>query len=312
MRDESCSKVEGSIKVSYLLRFSRSVDRLFSISIPVIPSRSPVIPIRNRLDVIRSSSRPLEPTDYLWKQSRESPTLWQRRALANEVMWLARPKDSRDLFLYASLALMSPILRSTLSFAAESAGQRLRYEVPELALNGAYQRDGKAYYMQYQTSQAREDVNEWVKRTSAFNFGEQCKGFEHLRENILKKRGHDADNVFLFTHAQVEAGNFVLVSNIQLMIYVDHQVTDRIGAQILPGRYLLLLASSITTSSNPPEFQLNWEESHNNLSVPWICLMNDNQALSGTTYNENASWNQDIFAEQMVILHHFSQLPGLS
>lgn len=258
-----------------------------------------------------SSSRPLEPTDYEWKQSRESPTLWQRRALANETMWLARPKDSRDLFLYASLALKSPILRSTLSFAAESAWQQLRYEVPELALNGACQRDGKAY-MQYQTPQTQEDVSEWVERTSAFNLGEQCQDFEHLRENVLKKRGHDADNMFLFTHAQVGARNFVLVSNVQLMIYVDHQVTDGVGARFLLGRYLLLLASSITTSSNPPEFQLNWEESHNNLSVPWICLMNDNQALSGTTYNENASWNQYILAEQMVMLHHVSGLPRLS
>jgi 15-O-acetyltransferase Tri3 len=255
-------------------------------------------------------SQPLVPADYQWKQSRKSPELWQRRALANEAMWLARPKASRDLFLFTSLVLRSPILRSTLKFAAESAWQQLRYEVPELALKGACQREGKAY-MQYQTPQTQEDVSEWVERTSAFDWGEQRQDFEDLLEKILKKRGHNAENVFLFSHVQTSAGNFVLVNRVQLMIYVDHQVTDGIGARILLGRYLLLLASSITTSLNPPEFRFNWEESYNNLSAPWICLMNDNQALSGTKYNENALWNQDILGEQMVMLHRLNELPQL-
>jgi hypothetical protein len=254
-----------------------------------------------------SSSGHLEPADYLWKQSRDSSTVWQRRALANEAMWLSRPKDSRELFLYASLVLKSSTLGSALSSAAKFAWKQLRYEVPELVLNSTCQR-GWREFMQYKTPQTQE-VSRWVERTSAFDFGQQCQDFEYLRTKILQKiRANDVDNVFLFLHAQVKDGNFVSVSSIQLMIYVDHQVTDGIGARILLGRYLLLLASSITNPADPPGCKFDWQESQNKLSSPWICLMDANQLLSGIKYNETTLRNQVILAERMVIWNPLRRL----
>jgi hypothetical protein len=257
-----------------------------------------------------TSVRSLESADYQWKrllsqgsrdgqqQSRESPTLWQRRPLANEAMWLARPKDSRDLFVYASLNFKSPILRSRLSSAIESAWKQVRFDVPELELTTRTSVEDGNRYMQYQTPLNEEDVDKWVKRTSTFEFAVQCQGFGSLRKKTLeKKRRHDLDNIFLFSQAVVQAENFVLVYKLQLMIYVDHLITDGIGARILLGRYLSHLASSISTSF---QFKPNWLENHDRLSPPWICLMDSKQKLSGTEYEKNALWNQDIILNHMV------------
>jgi hypothetical protein len=133
--------------------------------------------------------------------------------------------------------LQSPIFHSRLISASKSAWQQLRYEAPELVLNGIYERDGKAY-MQYQTPQTQEDIRQWAERTSAFDFGEQRQDFEDLQEKVLYNiRGQDADNVFLFLHAQNKDRDFLPASSIQLMLYVDHQVVDGIGARILEPRY---------------------------------------------------------------------------
>jgi hypothetical protein len=215
-------------------------------------------------------------------------------------MWFAKPKNSREIFVSASLALQSPLLPSTLVSASKSAWQQLRYEIPDLVLNGVHQRDGKAY-LQYHTSETQDDVSRWVERTTAFDFEEHRSDFEDLREKaVQKKRGRGADNVFLFSHAEIVGGGCLPVSSIQLILYVDHQVTDGIGARILLGRYLLLLASSIITSSNPPDCKFNWEEGYKQLSLPWICLMNENQALSGVKYEETVLLNQDILTKKMV------------
>jgi hypothetical protein len=245
-----------------------------------------------------TSFDPIDPDEYRWRSSRDSPKVWRRRPLANESMWLARPKDSRDIFVYASLALKSPIILSTLCSAAESAWQHLRYDVPELVLTtGTYPKDGKAY-IQYQSPRTQEEVDQWVERTSTFTVGEQRQDFEDMRESILqKRRDHNTDNVFLFSHAQVAAENFIRVSQLQFMIYVDHLISDGIGARILLGRYLLLLTFIISTSFR---FKPGWQENYNILSPPWVCLMNCNQELSGNKYNKRVSWNQDILTEQMV------------
>jgi 15-O-acetyltransferase Tri3 len=249
-----------------------------------------------------ASFDPIDPDEYRWRSSRDSPKVWRRCPLANESMWLARPKDSRDLFVYASLAFKSPIILSALCSAAKSAWQHLRYDVPELVLTtGTSPKDGKAY-VQYQPPRTQEEVDQWVERTSTFTIGEQRQDFEDLRGRILqKRRGHHTDNVFLFSHAQFAAENFIRVSRLQLMIYVDHLITDGIGARILLGRYLSLLTFIISTSFR---FEPSWQENHNVLSPPWICLMNCNQELSGNTYTKRVSRNQDILTSQMVISPH--------
>jgi hypothetical protein len=172
-----------------------------------------------------ASFDPIIPDEYRWKSSSDSPKLW-RRPLANEAMWCERPKDSRDLFVYASLTFKFPIFCNTLSTAIGATWQRLRHDVPALVLTtGTDSKDGKRC-IQYQSPQNQEEVNQWVERTSALAFGAEQQDFEYLRSRCLsKKRSNHADNVYLFSHAQFAAESHILVSGLQFMIYVDHLIT---------------------------------------------------------------------------------------
>jgi hypothetical protein len=169
---------------------------------------------------------PIIPGEYRWKSSSNSPKLWRRRPLANEAMWCERPKDSRDLFVYASLTFKFPIVRNTLSTAIGATWQRLRHDVPALVLRtGTDPKDGKRC-IHYQSPQNQEEVNQWAVRTSAFAVGAEQQNFEDLRSRVLsKKRSNHADNVYLFSHARFAAESLILVSGLQVMIYLDHLIT---------------------------------------------------------------------------------------
>lgn len=178
-----------------------------------------------------ASFDPIIPGEYRWKSSSDSPKLWRRQPLANEAMWCERPKDSRDLFVYASLTFRFPIAHSTLSTAIGTSWQRLRHDVPELVLTtGTDPKDGKRC-TQYQSPQHQEEVNQWAVRTSTFAFGAEQQNFEYLRSRILSRtRSNHADNVYLFSHAQFATESFALVSGLQLMIYLDHLITVNLNA----------------------------------------------------------------------------------
>lgn len=184
---------------------------------------------------------PIFPGEYRWKSSPDSQKLW-RRPLANEAMWCERPKDSRDLFVYASLTFKFPIVRNTLSKAIGAAWQRLLHDVPALVLmTGTDPKDGKRCIL-YQSPQNQEEVNQRAVRTSAFAFGAEQQSFEDLRSRVLsKKRSNHADNVYLFSHARFAAESLILVSGLQVMIYLDHLVT--VSLHSISIMFLLLQSS---------------------------------------------------------------------
>jgi hypothetical protein len=295
--DESCSKVEGTSEVTILIKVSASAQALSSSFLPCIPCQASVIHLIGIFMML--SVRSLKRADYNWEPSKESPSIWQRRPLANEVIWLARPKDSRDLFVYASLSFTAPVLRNKLKSASESAWKQVRFDVPELVLTTGTNLKTGDFYMQYQTPQSEEDVDQWIKRTSVFEFGQQRECFSWLRRSISSwKRNHESENAMLFSLAYINAENSALVHNLQIMIYVDHLITDGIGARILLGRYLSHLAYSISTSV---QFKLNWQENHARLSPPWTCCTNPEQEYFGAKYEKDALWNQDVMTSRMVV-----------
>ncbi|KAH9214188.1 hypothetical protein DL95DRAFT_446705 [Leptodontidium sp. 2 PMI_412] len=249
----------------------------------------------------------LNPSHYTWQQSPQDPSLWQRRALSNECMWLPRPKDLHELFTCTSIALNSPIPRPTLDSAAARAWQILRFQVPELALttHASCSKDGagagdRAVYMQYRPPQSQVEVDAWIDWTSHFECGRDVQEFKGLRAKVLlMKRGHDSDKTFLLLRAQNQNESNDFVKNVQIMLYVDHQVTDGTGIKIVLGKYLSILASAL---NNPPEIlqdEIKWEESYKNLSPPWIQHMNEDQVTSGPEYNEMAARNRDNILEKL-------------
>ncbi|KAE8453422.1 hypothetical protein EG329_010283 [Mollisiaceae sp. DMI_Dod_QoI] len=240
---------------------------------------------------------PLKPESYLWKPISHEPLVWQRPALAGECMWIPRPKELRELFVCSSLTLNSPIPRETFNARVRQAWRLLRFKVPELGVSTTCGEDGKLY-MQYHTPKNQE-VEEWIDRTHYCQSGEYKRDFEIVRGTLLAiKQGRNSDNSLLLSRAIHEKGA-ELVKHSQIMICVDHQVADGIGARILFGKFLALLASSLGIGPVAAETEIKWEDSYHNLSQPWICFMNADQILSGSKYEETAANNREVLLNQM-------------
>jgi len=120
---------------------------------------------------------------------------------------------------------------------------------------------------------------------------------------ILQGTGHASDNAFMLLRAEVSDESEELVTSVQtvqIIICLDHLITDGIGTRILFGKYLSLLALSLNKPSNATAKEHNWDDSHKNLSVPFICVMNHDQITSGPQYEKIAAWNRVVLLEKMV------------
>ncbi|KAH7346548.1 15-O-acetyltransferase Tri3-domain-containing protein [Rhexocercosporidium sp. MPI-PUGE-AT-0058] len=248
-------------------------------------------------------SSPLNPSSCAWEQSSQDSSLWQRRALSNECMWLPRPKDLHELFICTSITINSPIPRPTLDSAATRAWQILRFQVPELAAHAACSKDGaedRVVYMQYQTPHSQAEVDAWIDRTRHSEAGRDLHDFGSLRAKVLvKKHKHVSDKAFILLYSQARGDSRDLVENVQIMLYVDHQVMDGTGIKIVLGKYLSLLASTINKPGEILHGEIKWEESYKNLSIPWIQHMNEDQVISGPKYEQTVAWNRDIILGKM-------------
>ena len=77
------------------------------------------------------------------------------------------------------------------------------------------------------------------------------------------------------------------------------QITDGIGIRILLGRYLSLLSEAYRVNILAKK-EINWEDSAQNLSHPWISILNKEQVHSGPDYEGRAERNREIVFEKMV------------
>lgn len=241
------------------------------------------------------------PERYHWQQISVKPSIWQRPALAGECLWTQRPKELREIFVCSSLTLNVPIPRRTFNTRLRDAWRLLRFQVPELGLNAVCSASGKISLQYHDISD--EEAQQWVNRTHSCQSGSHEQDFEHLRKTLhadMEKCGSVADNAFLLSSAISEHG-LELVTHTQIMICIDHQISDGIGTRIIFGQFLALLASSLGSGLDTTETDIKWEDSHQNLSQPWITCMNEHQLVSGSLYKEAAVHNQDVILDRMVL-----------
>lgn len=247
---------------------------------------------RHQVDILASSS-------YKWEKLLDLPPAWQRKALSGEWMWIPRPKEQHEIFIWGSFTLGESFISGTLSSAARLAWRHLRFEVPEIGVRANHGQDGKAY-MRYIPPQSNEEVDQWVDRTMMLRFGHTQSSFEDLRVKTLQmKRDLDFEQAFSCLQCRVEPGRDEFVESADFMLNFDHQITDGIGARILTGRFLSLLASALS-KPDAMSITIDWEKSANNLSLPWIGLMNKEQVLSGRDYEDISNSNRDFILNKMV------------
>ncbi|KAF4610365.1 hypothetical protein G7Y89_g15755 [Cudoniella acicularis] len=207
---------------------------------------------------------------------------------------VSRAKDVHEMFISGSLTLVNPLPAPTLRSAAQNAWLSLRFDVPELEVSAVSGQDNRAY-MHYQTPKTSDEANAWPERTAMFEHGKESLDSESLRENILLKKGENNDPAFLLVYSKLTGDE--VVTDFHVMLNLDHQITDGIGARILLGKYLSLLVSSLLKtrvfSSD------DWKHSGENLSPPWISILNQDQVTSGPEYGETVAWNKKVLLERM-------------
>lgn len=220
-------------------------------------------------------------------------------------MWIHRPREYHELFLGGSLGLFCPSAISSINLAAEIAWRRLRFEVPELVLSAWIDDGGGRGHLDHQVTVDGDEVSHWVGNTLLFSRLQQ-PGFEGLKQEVLERKGnHDSYQACLLLHVSQEKGGNC-ASVISFILNAHHQITDGIGIRILLGKYLSLLSTELHMEANSSKSPLNWADSAKNLSVPWITIMNKDQAISGSDYEREVAWNQEVLTKRMVKKRFYS------
>jgi hypothetical protein len=244
----------------------------------------------------------LDATAYSWKQIEGNSLHWRRRALGPESTWMLKTKDYREIFVSGSLILEIPVSISKFTEAAQKAWIDLRFEIPDIAVTTIIG-DDEDTYMEYRELEDEAEIRSWLERTAIVEYGSSMLSFQELRDKLmLSKRLNNTDSTYIIIHSTPETEIDNSVRSCQLMLNVDHQISDGIGARILFGKFLSVLSKSL--GEEPRNFLDGQTESRNGnrLSVPWIEVMNDEQVLSGPEYEKLVGANKHYLSKLVIIL----------
>ena len=213
------------------------------------------------------------------------------------------------MFLSGTLIFHQRTSSEALTAAAESAWRQLRFKHPQLVARAAYLA-GEAY-MFCEIPEKHREVDAWVSQTISVGQSVQKLGFPALREKLLERKGGlDSEASFLLLNVIRDQGGCEgedAAMCVEFVFNVDHQVTDGIGIRILLSRYLSLLAGALSRSQSLLDREFEWRCSAENLSVPWVAVMNDKQEVSGVEYERLVKSNQSFMFQQLAsnISHTF-------
>lgn len=277
--------------------------------------------------------RPLNPSLYSWHRTPSPQPTYTRRLLAGEIPWLARPKTQHEILVYASLSLSKSHRQLQIRRAAIAAWRTLRWQVPELGSVAAWlpsEGDGEEEAcLIYRTpsldvelrSNSVGDQGVWNAKLPIFLSTESPSGFEALRASLLDfktkfEKATKENGLLLLNIVEptTKNGENLDTTKIEIVLNIDHQISDGIGSKVLMGRYLEIfgqkLESELEEGEEEEDEDLNWEDSWKNLELPWIQRMNSEQVFSGEEYERDCEEVRDLFYNRLVcflsLLHTFS------
>ncbi|KAH6679689.1 hypothetical protein B0J14DRAFT_581367 [Halenospora varia] len=245
---------------------------------------------------------PLDPQHYEWRHCSNSLE-WERPALAGETMWAHRPEEYHQLFLSATLTLLSPVTQSVLRSAAGNSWICLRYDTPDVGVT-TRKTDDRKVYMRTRAIRHEAEAYEWCEETLVIETSKHETGFDALKEKVVSHKARRSPGpAFLWLVAIANGDD--MVQRIELMLNIKHQITDGIGIKILLSKYLPIFSTHLSKPERSKGSRFDWEYSPKIPSTPWINLLNDDQVLSGPEYERTIAWNREVLLENM------PQNPGL-
>ncbi|KAH8684788.1 hypothetical protein BGZ60DRAFT_523985 [Tricladium varicosporioides] len=244
----------------------------------------------------------LEPQCYEWRHS-SSGSGWERPALAGETMWAHRPKECHQMFLMATLTLFSHISLSEVHSTTRHTWLQLRSENPDIGVTTRKTDEGKVY-MRPQIFRDDTEADTWCEETFIVEALKQEIGLDALKKKVISRKAQAPLQPVLLWLVAISDGDD-MVQRIELMLNMEHQITDGIGIKIVLSKLLSLLATNISTPGTSNQIRIKWDKSPKVPSTPWIRLLNDDQVLSGPQYERAVVWNREVLLDKM------SQNPGL-
>lgn len=252
----------------------------------------------------------IHPSTYsCWKQSSEDPSIWQRRTVGTESTWILKPKITRQIYVFCSLVLESAFPKSELSFAVEKAWIRLRLNVPEIVLRSYFEKKPETS-LQYQAPESsEEEFQAWADKTLKVELCAKSLDFLELRtrftgssDDNLTGSSDDNNSASLCVSGQTAADGNDSVQKCQIMLCVDHLVTDGIGARIIFGKYLTFLASALSGSLEQAIREADWPRTDPGAQLlpPWTACMNKEQLLSGPEFEKQVAENEKNLARIVI------------
>ncbi|RDW72117.1 hypothetical protein BP5796_08151 [Coleophoma crateriformis] len=247
---------------------------------------------------------PVKVSSYAWRQRNDSPSSWERRALAGENVWMHTASEHQQLYLQATLSAQLSIQHHIFAAKAKRAWRQLRSEVPELVLTPDYGGDetNGTGLLRYHDAHDELDISRWLDRTFLTAAGTRARagsGHEALRDEIVQLKGEDWPGEYQGCVWVQTAGEADEVKNVEVLLNINHLITDGIGIRILLDKYLALLAEQLNPDHESKDDLLHWKSSAHNLSAPWIEFMNEDQVTSGPEYEAGLIRNQDVMMNQM-------------
>ena len=221
----------------------------------------------------------LNPDIYTWHTSLTNPNLFQRQALGIETKWARRSSGSWPMYLSGRLSAKG---KSIPQFEQASivAWLRLRFQNPEIAARPVVEKDGSAV-VKCQVPRNEAQAIEWATKTLTVERVTIWTETVNGAEEILRQRPEISDDLILVRiHSRIK-GN---VLEAEYAFSVDHRVTDGVGSHIIAGKYFRLLAEALGESQAE---KIEWEHCAENLSPPWISIVNDQQQTEGTEFAED-------------------------
>ena len=157
-------------------------------------------------------------------------TVSTRRALPSEALWIHRPPSVRQLFLAGTLSLSSTF--DALETPALRAWQHLRKLEPIIGARARVDANGAAW-LDLDVPVPEERLREWAERSMVVEKG--WKGLDAVR-GMWSDGGEDFAMVYLGLLGE---------GRVKFVVNFDHVITDGIGARVLVGQWLGLLAEEM-------------------------------------------------------------------
>ena len=239
---------------------------------------------------------PVDITKYGWKQSPQNEHVWQRKALTRENHWYHKPVRLRGIFIGGSVSLATKTNLDIFRRAAEAAWLRVRFEHPEIAMTSEAGTDGQVW-MSCPIAKCDEDAQCWVEETLSVESMEKGYSFHDTRMEVWKS--DESSSNLLRLHVP-SADPVSSILSFDFTFCLDHHFVDGVGGRMLVGSFFKFLASTLYQGPSSLKSSLAWQKSLENLAPPWIEMLNGDQEVSGSAFDEAVRRDSELLIDHRV------------